>query len=96
MAKNSATQSQDIINFIDKDNTPDTYQSNMPAMSPIIASSVAEPVKVAQTTVTNIIAPVVPQSSKPVDFIARSKTEKRYFRSGKQKLKHNLKLQMRK
>ena len=27
VAKNSATQSQDIINFIDKDNTPDTYQS---------------------------------------------------------------------
>ena len=75
VAKNSATQSQDIINFIDKDNTPDTYQSNMPTMSPIIASSVAEPVKVAQTTVTNIVAPVVPQSSKPVDFIARSKTE---------------------
>ena len=75
VAKNSVTQSQDIINFIDKDNTPDTYQSNMPAMSPIIASSVAEPVKVAQTTVTNIVAPVVPQSSKPVDFIARSKTE---------------------
>ena len=75
VAKNSATQNQDIINFIDKDNTPDTYQSNMPAMSPIIASSVAEPVKVAQNTVTNIVAPVVPQSSKPVDFIARSKTE---------------------
>lgn len=75
VAKNSATQSQDIINFIDKDNTPDTYQSNMPAMSPIIASNVAEPVKVAQTTVTNIVAPVVPQSSKPVDFIARSKAE---------------------
>ena len=75
VAKNSATQSQDIINFIDKDNTPDTYQSNMPAMSPIIASNVAEPVKVAQTTVTNIVAPVVPQSSKPVDFIARSKAD---------------------
>ena len=75
VAKNSATQSQDIINFIDKDNTPDTYQSNMPAMSPIIASNVAEPVKVAQNTVTNIVAPVVPQSSKPVDFIARSKAE---------------------
>lgn len=75
VAKNSATQSQDIINFIDKDNTPDTYQSNMPAMSPIIASNVAEPVKVAQTTVTNIVSPVVPQSSKPVDFIARSKAE---------------------
>lgn len=75
VAKNSASQSQDIINFIDKDNTPDTYQSNMPIMSPIIASNVAEPVKVAQTTVTNIVAPVVPQSSKPVDFIARSKAE---------------------
>ena len=75
VAKNSATQSQDIINFIDKDNTPDTYQSNMPAMSPIIASNVAEPVKVAQNTVTNIVSPVVPQSSKPVDFIARSKAE---------------------
>lgn len=75
VAKNSATQSQDIINFIDKDNTPDTYQSNMLAMSPIIASNVAEPVKVDQTTVTNIVAPVVPQSSKPVDFIARSKAE---------------------
>jgi len=75
VAKNSATQSQDIINFIDKDNTPDTYQSNMPAMSPIIASNVAEPVKVAQNTVTNIVAPVVPQSSKSVDFIARSKAE---------------------
>ena len=73
VAKNSTTQSQDIINFIDKDNTPDTYQSNMPAMSPIIASNAAEPVKVAQTTVTNIVAPVVPQSSKPVDFIARRK-----------------------
>ena len=75
VAKNSATQSQDIINFIDKDNTPDTYQSNMPAMSPIIASNVAEPVKVAQNTVTNIVSPIVPQSSKPVDFIARSKAE---------------------
>ena len=75
VAKNSATPSQDIINFIDKDNTPDTYQSNMPAMSPIIASNVAEPVRVAQNTVTNIVAPVVPQSSKPVDFIARSKAE---------------------
>lgn len=75
VAKNSATQSQDIINFIDKDNTPDTYQSNMPAMSPIIASNAAEPVKVAQNTVTNIVAPVVPQSSKPVDFIARRKAE---------------------
>ena len=47
----------------------------MPAMSPIIASNVAEPVKVAQNTVTNIVSPVVPQSSKPVDFIARSKAE---------------------
>ena len=75
VAKNSATQSQDIINLIDKDNTPDTYQSNMPAISPIIASNAAEPVKVAQNTVTNIVAPVVPQSSKPVDFIARSKAE---------------------
>lgn len=75
VAKNSATQSQDIINFIDKDNTPDTYQSNMPAMSPIIASNAAEPVKVAQNTVTNIVTPVVPQSSKPVDFIARSKAD---------------------
>ena len=75
VAKNSASQSQDIINFIDKDNTPDTYQSNMPAMSPIIASNAVEPVKVAQNTVTNIVAPVVPQSSKPVDFIARSKAE---------------------
>ena len=75
VAKNSAIQSQDIINFIDKDNTPDTYQSNMPAMSPIIASNAVEPVKVAQTTVTNIVAPVVPQSSKPVDFIERSKAE---------------------
>ena len=75
VAKNSATQSQDIINFIDKDNTPDTYQSNMPAMSPIIASNAVEPVKVAQTKVTDIVAPVVPQSSKPVDFIARSKAE---------------------
>ena len=75
VAKNSAIQSQDIINFIDKDNTPDTYQSNMPAMSPIIASNAVEPVKVAQTTVTNIVAPVVPQSTKPVDFIAHSKTE---------------------
>ena len=75
VAKNSASQSQDIINFIDKDNTPDTYQSNMPAMSPIIASNVAEPVKVAQTKVTDIVTPVVPQSSKPVDFIARSKAE---------------------
>lgn len=75
VAKNSASQSQDIINFIDKDNTPDTYQSNMPAMSPIIASNTVEPVKVAQNTVTNIVAPVVPQSSKPVDFIARSKAE---------------------
>ena len=75
VAKNSASQSQDIINFIDKDNTPDTYQSNMPAMSPIIASNAVEPVKVAQNTVTNIVAPVVPQSSKPGDFIARSKAE---------------------
>lgn len=75
VAKNSATQSQDIINFIDKDNTPDTYQSNMPAMSPIIASNAAEPVKVAQNTVTNIVTPVVPQSSKLVDFIARSKAD---------------------
>ena len=75
VAKNSASQSQDIINFIDKDNTPDTYQSNMSAMSPIIASNVAEPVKVAQNTVTNIVSPVVPQSSKPVDFIARSKAD---------------------
>ena len=75
VAKNSTTQSQDIINFIDKDNTPDTYQSNMPAMSPIIASNAAEPVKVAQNTVTNIVTPVVPQSSKPVDFIARSKAD---------------------
>lgn len=75
VAKNSASQSQDIINFIDKDNTPDTYQSNMPAMSPIIASNAVEPVKVAQNTVTNIVAPVVPQSSKPVDFVARSKAE---------------------
>ena len=75
VAKNSASQSQDIINFIDKDNTPDTYQSNMPAMSPIIASNAVEPVKVAQTKVTDIVAPVVPQSSKPVDFIARSKAE---------------------
>ena len=75
VAKNSTTQSQDIINFIDKDNTPDTYQSNMPAMSPIIASNAAEPVKVAQTTVTNIVAPVVPQSSKPVDLLHAEKLE---------------------
>ncbi|MGN7053240.1 lytic transglycosylase, partial [Neisseria sp. P0001.S009] len=57
VSKNSAIQSQDIINFIDKDNTPDTYQSNMPDLSPFIASNAVEPVKVAQTTVTNIVAP---------------------------------------
>ncbi|MGN6857210.1 lytic transglycosylase, partial [Neisseria sp. P0022.S002] len=66
---------QYLINSPTKDHPPDTYQSHLPAISQILASTAVEPVTVAHTKVTAIVAHVVPQSSKPVDFIARSKAE---------------------
>ena len=63
-----------LLTLNDKDNTRG-YAIQYAGYVADYCSSVAEPVKVAQTTVTNIVAPVVPTVSKPVDFIARSKTE---------------------
>ena len=72
VAKNTLSSGNNApINFIDTDNTPDTYRSNMPEMAPIQLASNA---KVADTLATNIVTPAA-KSSKPIDFVSRTQAE---------------------
>ncbi|PJO78004.1 LysM peptidoglycan-binding domain-containing protein [Neisseria brasiliensis] len=72
VAKNSLSGGNNApINFIDNDNTPDTYRSNMPEMAPIQLASNA---KVADTLAANIVTPIA-KSSKPIDFVSRTQAE---------------------
>ncbi len=72
VAKNTLSSGNNApINFIDTDNTPDTYRSNMPEMAPIQLASNA---KVADTLATNIVTPAA-KSSKPIDFVSRTQSE---------------------
>ena len=60
-----------MINFIDTDNTPDTYRSNMPTMAPI------QTAKLKTDTVKTVVIPAntVAQEQAPAsfDFVANTK-----------------------
>lgn len=72
VAKNSLSSGNNTsINFIDIDNTPDTYRSNIPEMAPIQLASNA---KVADTFAANIVTPTA-KSSKSIDFVSRTQAE---------------------
>ncbi|WP_165007989.1 LysM peptidoglycan-binding domain-containing protein [Neisseria yangbaofengii] len=72
VAKNSLSGSNNMpVNFIDTDNTPDTYRSNMPEMAPIQLASNA---KVAGTLAADIVTPAA-KSSKPINFVSRTQAE---------------------
>lgn len=71
VAQNNTATKQDMINFIDTDNTPDTYRSNMPTMAPI------QTAKLKTDTVKTVVIPAntVAQEQAPAtfDFVANTK-----------------------
>ncbi|PSJ80270.1 LysM peptidoglycan-binding domain-containing protein [Neisseria iguanae] len=72
VAKNSLNGSNNAsINFIDIDNTPDTYRSNMPEMAPI---QLASNTKTADSLTADIVVPTA-KSSQPIDFVSRTQAE---------------------
>ncbi|WP_416192681.1 LysM peptidoglycan-binding domain-containing protein [Neisseria sp. CCUG12390] len=70
VAKNSSNSNSDApINFIDTDNTPDTYRSNMPEMAPIQLASNA---KITEIVTTPSVTEPSAKSTTPIDFVSRS------------------------
>lgn len=71
VAQTDTATKQDMINFIDTDNTPDTYRSNMPTMAPI------QTAELKTNTVKKVVAPAntVAQEQTPAtfDFVANTK-----------------------
>jgi len=71
VAQNDTATKQDMINFIDTDNTPDTYRSNMPTMAPI------QTAELKTDTVKKVVAPAntAAQEQAPAafDFVANTK-----------------------
>ena len=71
VAQTDTATKQDMINFIDTDNTPDTYRSNMPTMAPI------QTAKLKTDTVKTVVIPAntVAQEQAPAtfDFVANTK-----------------------
>ncbi|MGP1363830.1 LysM peptidoglycan-binding domain-containing protein [Neisseria sicca] len=71
VAQTDTATKQDMINFIDTDNTPDTYRSNMPTMAPI------QTAELKTDTVKKVVAPAntVAQEQTPAtfDFVANTK-----------------------
>ena len=71
VAQTDTATKQDMINFIDTDNTPDTYRSNMPTMAPI------QTAKLKTDTVKTVVIPAntVAQEQAPAtfDFVTNTK-----------------------
>ncbi len=71
VAQNNTATKQDMINFIDTDNTPDTYRSNMPTMAPI------QTAELKTDTVKTVVIPAntiaQEQASASFDFVANTK-----------------------
>lgn len=71
VAQNDTATKQEMINFIDTDNTPDTYRSNMPKMAPI------QTAELKTDTVKKVVAPAntAAQEQAPAafDFVANTK-----------------------
>ncbi len=71
VAQTDTATKQDMINFIDTDNTPDTYRSNMPTMAPI------QTAKLKTDTVKKVVAPANTVAQEPApttfDFVANTK-----------------------
>ena len=71
VAQTDTATKQDMINFIDTDNTPDTYRSNMPTMAPI------QTAKLKTDTVKTVVIPAntIAQEQAPAsfDFVANTK-----------------------
>lgn len=71
VAQTDTATKQDMINFIDTDNTPDTYRSNMPTMAPI------QTAELKTDTVKKVVAPANTVAQEPApttfDFVANTK-----------------------
>lgn len=71
VAQTDTATKQDMINFIDTDNTPDTYRSNMPTMAPI------QTAELKTDTVKKVVAPANTVAQQPApttfDFVANTK-----------------------
>lgn len=71
VAQTDTATKQDMINFIDTDNTPDTYRSNMPTMAPI------QTAELKTDTVKKAVAPANTVAQEPApttfDFVANTK-----------------------
>lgn len=73
VAKNSSSGSNNVpVNFIDTDNTPDTYRSNMPEMAPIQLASNVTTTRIAEPA--DLAMPSA-KSATPIDFVSRSQAE---------------------
>lgn len=71
VAQNNTATKQDMINFIDTDNTPDTYRSNMPIMAPIQTAELKT--DTAKTVVIPTNTVVQEQAPANFDFVANTK-----------------------
>lgn len=71
VAQNNTATKQDMINFIDTDNTPDTYRSNMPIMTPIQTAELKT--DTAKTVVIPTNTVVQEQAPANFDFVANTK-----------------------
>ena len=71
VAQTDTATKQDMINFIDTDNTSDTYRSNMPTMAPI------QTAELKTDTVKKVVAPANTVAQEPApttfDFVANTK-----------------------
>ena len=71
VAQTDTATKQDMINFIDTDNTPDTYRSNMPTMAPI------QTAELKTDTVKKVVSPANTVAQEPApttfDFVANTK-----------------------
>lgn len=71
VAQTDTATKQDMINFIDTDNTPDTYRSNMPTIAPI------QTAELKTDTVKKVVAPANTVAQEPApttfDFVANTK-----------------------
>ncbi|MCP1660631.1 LysM peptidoglycan-binding domain-containing protein [Neisseria perflava] len=70
VAKNSIGSSNPMTNFIDTDNTPDTYRSDMPEMAPIQVA------KVSSRQVAVNSSPVLPKNAVQTDFVNLSQNNR--------------------
>lgn len=71
VAKNSLGNRNAPVNFIDNDDTPDTYRSNMPQMAPVQMAKTVDPLSAAQR-VAAVIGQPQTVAAAPVDFVSQS------------------------